>query len=266
MSISHQLQAVRGRARERVVVVVPALAEGRDREPEDVGRVILDVEAALAEEVADRVDRPGHVVLDEDADEAAPDEAGERALPAHGQQAAEHRRDQQRRASTISGNLRLRMRMPRSSTRSLAYLRARASPCVRQSHAGVRVPEAAQRAHHAVAVTDVRRVRIALDVGVRVVLAMVGDPVDDGPLHRQHAEVREDVAGQLVRLERTMGQHPVEADGHAEPADHVHEGEDGDVGPAEPVAPQQRDRQQPSTAKGRKTAAMFTRRSRAVMA
>ena len=74
------LQAVRGGAREGVVVVVPALAEGRDREPEDVGRVILDVEAALAEEVADRVDRPGHVVLEEDAHEAAPDEAGDRAL------------------------------------------------------------------------------------------------------------------------------------------------------------------------------------------
>ena len=45
----------------------------------------------------------------------------------------------------------------------------------------MRVPQAAQRAHHAVAVTDVRRVRITLDVGVRVVLAMVGDPVDDRP-------------------------------------------------------------------------------------
>ena len=132
--------------------------------------------------------------------------------------------------------------MPRSSTRSLAYLCARAWPWVLPEPAGVRVPEAAQRAHDAVAVADVRRVRIALDVGVGVVLAMVGDPVDDGPLHGEHAHVGEQVAGGLVRLERTMGQHPVEADGHAQPADQVHEDEDDDVRPAEPAPPEQRDR------------------------
>ena len=108
--------------------------------------------------------------------------------------------------------------------------------------AGVRVPEAAQRAHDAVAVTDVRGVRIALDVGVRVVLAVVGDPVDDRPLDREHAHVGERVARRLVRLEGAMGQHAVEADGDAETTDQVHEDEDGDVGPAKPDTPEQRDR------------------------
>ena len=106
---------------------------------------------------------------------------------------------------------------------------------------GVRVPEALQRAHGTAVLADVRRVRIALDVGVGVVLAVVGDPVDDGSLHAQHPEVGEYVAGRLVRLEGTMGQHPVEADGHAEAAQQVHDGEDGDVGPADPVAPEDRD-------------------------
>ena len=42
--------------------------------------------------VADRVDRPGDVVQQADADEAAPEERGQRALPRHRPQAAERRR------------------------------------------------------------------------------------------------------------------------------------------------------------------------------
>ena len=38
-------QAVEGGAGEGVVVVVPGLAERRQREPEDVGRLVVDVEA-----------------------------------------------------------------------------------------------------------------------------------------------------------------------------------------------------------------------------
>src|SRR3954467_707216 len=63
-------EAVHGGAREGVVVVVPGLAEGRQCEPEDVGRVVLDVEALVAKEVANGVDRPRHVVDEEDAHQA----------------------------------------------------------------------------------------------------------------------------------------------------------------------------------------------------
>src|SRR5215210_1011189 len=52
-------QPVHRRARERVMVVVPGLAERERREPEHVRGVVLDLEAAGAEEVADGVDRPG---------------------------------------------------------------------------------------------------------------------------------------------------------------------------------------------------------------
>src|SRR5829696_902755 len=72
-------QPVHRRARERVVVVVPGLAEGERREPEDVGRVVVDLEAAAAEEVADGVDRPRDVVQQEDAHRAAPERARHRA-------------------------------------------------------------------------------------------------------------------------------------------------------------------------------------------
>ena len=81
-------EAVDGRAGEGVVVVVPGLAEGRQREPEDVGRVVLDVEAPVPEEVADGVDRPRHVVDEEDAHEAAPQQAGERARDPAGDEVA----------------------------------------------------------------------------------------------------------------------------------------------------------------------------------
>src|SRR3978361_1415763 len=58
-------QALARRAREGVVVVVPGLAEGRDREPEHVRRLVLDVEAPAPEEVAERVDRARDVVEEE---------------------------------------------------------------------------------------------------------------------------------------------------------------------------------------------------------
>jgi hypothetical protein len=102
----------------------------------------------------------------------------------------------------------------------------------------VRVPEAGE----AGAVADVGRVRIALLVGVRMVLAVVGDPVHDGPLERHRAGHGERVLRRLVRLEAAMGEHAVVADGHAEAADQVHDGEDRQIRPVDPAVPQQDDR------------------------
>src|SRR3954453_12829530 len=82
-------QPVLCRARERVVVVVPRLAEARQREPPDVGGVVLDGEPPAAEEVADRVDRPGDVVQQEDPHQAAPQHPGQRAGQPAGDQAAD---------------------------------------------------------------------------------------------------------------------------------------------------------------------------------
>src|ERR1700722_10135056 len=72
-------EPVKRRAREGVVVVVPGLPERERRQPPDVGRQVVDVEPAAAEDVADRVDRPGDVVNEEDPDETAPDQAPSRA-------------------------------------------------------------------------------------------------------------------------------------------------------------------------------------------
>src|SRR5947209_1895928 len=55
-------QSMARAARERVVIVMPGLAEGEDRQDGDVRRVVFDVEAPGAEEVAHGVHRPRHVV------------------------------------------------------------------------------------------------------------------------------------------------------------------------------------------------------------
>ena len=78
----------------------------------------------------------------------------------------------------------------------------------------MRVPEPGERALDAAAVT-VRGVRIALLVGVRVVLAVVGDPCHHRALDRHRAERRERVLDRLERLERAVRQQPVEAERHA---------------------------------------------------
>ena len=52
-------QAVAGAGRVRVVVVVPAFAEGQQRHPPVVGRVVARLEAARAPQVRRRVHQPG---------------------------------------------------------------------------------------------------------------------------------------------------------------------------------------------------------------
>src|SRR6185295_2156527 len=103
--------------------------------------------------------------------------------------------------------------------------------------AQVRPPQALECAHHAVAVADVGRVRVALLVGVRVVLAVVGDPADDRALDRHRAGHGQGVGHGLVGGEGAVGEQAVEADGHAEPGDQVHRREDRHVAPVQDVVP-----------------------------
>jgi hypothetical protein len=143
--------------------------------------VVVGLEAAAAEEVADRVDAPGHVVDEEDPDEAAPQVAGERTLEGAGERVAQECRDHQAGAE-----------QPREPAADLAddrvleQVRGEA-PLLRLAlghgqPAHVGVVEAAQRAAQARAV-PMRRVRVALVVGEGVVLAVIGHPVDHRALH-----------------------------------------------------------------------------------
>ena len=110
--------------------------------------------------------------------------------------------------------------------------------------AGVRVPEAAQHAGGAVAVADVRAVRVALLVGVGVVLAVVGHPAHHGALDRHRAEHGEAVLERLGHEEGAVGEQPVEADGDAEAGEHVHHGQDHEVGRGHRAVPEQDDRRE----------------------
>ncbi len=238
------LQAVAGRARERVVVVVPRLAERREREPEDVRRLVLDLEAAAPEEVADGVDRPGHVVLQEDADEAAPEQTGQQRLH---REAAEHEADERgdREAEQDPPvEAAVDPAHPAVLDELLGVLAALGLAVVGEQPAHVRVEQALERAHPALAELDVGRVRVALLVGVRVVLAVVGDPVDDRALHRHRPGDREAVLDRLEGLERAMREEPVEPDGHAEAGDEVHDGERDEVADADVAVPEQDDRRE----------------------
>ena len=100
------------------------------------------------------------------------------------------------------------------------------------------VPETAESG----AVADMRAVRVALLVGVRVVLAMVGDPIHDRTLNRERTEHRQAVLDPGVGLEGTVRQQPMEAKRHAGGAQHVHHDHDPDVSPVDHRVPQQDDR------------------------
>ena len=106
--------------------------------------------------------------------------------------------------------------------------------------AHVRVPEPGDRPLYAAAVA-VRRVWVALLVGVRVVLAVVGDPRHHRSLDRDGAEDRQRVLDRLVRLERAVGEQAVEAERHAVAGDHVHDRQHREIAPVDQRVPQQDD-------------------------
>ncbi len=73
-------EAVARADRVSVVVVVPALAAGDQGDPPAVTRVVTRLEAACAVEVRGRVDEPGGMQADDDAEESSPDQHGDCAI------------------------------------------------------------------------------------------------------------------------------------------------------------------------------------------
>ena len=219
-----------------MVVVVPGLAEGEEREPEQVARLVLRAEPAAAEEVAERVDRVGRVMEHEHADRAAPQHPGEAVAQRAAERVAEQERGDQA-ADDAPQEAAVDRAHDRIGDQVGRVARPAAAVRVQEQPADVRVREPAQRALHARAVVDVRAVRVARAVGEGVVLAMVGDPRDRRSFDRGGAERREHPAHERRGLEGAVGEHPVEADGHAEAREDVHDQEDEDVVPAQPVAP-----------------------------
>ena len=65
-------QTMPRRSRMGVVIVVPAFAEGDQRDPPVIAGIVARVEAARAPHVRDGVDQPGGVQADDDAQADAP--------------------------------------------------------------------------------------------------------------------------------------------------------------------------------------------------
>ncbi len=62
-----------GHGRERVVIVVPALAKREEAEQPEVTTLVPDVEGTITEQVTNRVDRPWDMVDQHDADKPTPE-------------------------------------------------------------------------------------------------------------------------------------------------------------------------------------------------
>jgi hypothetical protein len=81
-------------------------------------------------------------------------------------------------------------------------------------------------------------VRIALDVGERVVLAVVGHPGDHRALDRHRAEDRDHRAERPRGLKRPVREHPVVAERHAHAGDHVQTDEQPELQRPDRAVPQ----------------------------
>src|SRR5205085_5663679 len=73
--------------------VVPALAEDQEGDEPVVARLVAREVVPAAEHVADRVHTKGGVLVEEDADEAAPEQRLEPALPRSSDRVAERERE-----------------------------------------------------------------------------------------------------------------------------------------------------------------------------
>ncbi len=223
-----------------MVVVVPGLSERHQRQPGDVRRLVLDVEAPAPEDVADRVDRPRHVVDEEDPHEAGPQQRPQRRGQREAvQDEARDERDQQAQADerqVVAADPAHHLVLA-----EIGGVLAKLGRALRLGEpAAVRVPEAPQ----AGTLADVWAVRVALLVGVGVVQAMVCDPGDRRSLDRHRSCDRKGVLDRLARLKRAVGEQAVIADRDAEAGDEVHDEEDRQVDRADGLVPQQDDRKQ----------------------
>jgi hypothetical protein len=91
---------------------------------------------------------------------------------------------------------------------------------------------------------DMGAVGVALAVRVRVVLTVIGDPVEHRALDRQRTHDGEDPLEPRVRLKRAVRQEPVKADGHADRGQQIHPSEDRDIGRVNRAVPEQNHRDQ----------------------
>ena len=192
-------EAVTGGDRVGVVVVVPALAEGQERDPPAVARVVARREAAAAPHVGRRVHQPRRVQAEDDAEEDAPE---------HHRPAADGEQDEaeQRQRDVVIAVEPAVERVGGEIGRVLRHQRGVVVVRIAEEDPPHVRPEPAV----------VRRVRIAVAVGVLVVDAMRRDPENRPALERQRPADGQEVLEGLRRLVAAMGVQPVVAQADAE--------------------------------------------------
>ena len=231
-----------------MVVVVPGLAPRRDRQPRKIARLVAGVVVVAAEEVTQRVDAERRVVHEEDPGGAAPQQRDQPAADGAGQRHAEPERggqaehDPQHERPVDEHDQRVGEQVL-GVPALVGHLHVAEHP------SQMSVDQPRDRAAPAGAVANVRAVRIAVDVGELVVLAVGGHPVDHRSLGGGGTERGEAGTHEAVALEAAVGQQPVKADGDPRAHDHVAERQDQQVlprqqiaGPAEPHADPDHDR------------------------
>ena len=177
---------------------------------------------------------------EEDPDEAGPDHRLEAPLPASADEVAgeerkpERQRDPEQVETVDPPHEPVLVQVAPVLDPALEALR-------REEPADVRVPEPEHVLGQRVAVPGVRGVRVAGPVGERVVLAVVGDPLGERPLHRHAPENRPQGTERGARLEALVREEPVEADGDPQPAGDVEPREQHEVDRAHAAVPEQPD-------------------------
>ncbi len=231
------------RARERVMVVVPALTEDEHCDEPVVARLVPRAEVPPAEHVTDRVDAERGVLVEEDPDQAAPHEPAEAGRERPADRVADQKRQPEREHDPEQVEAVDRAHEP-VVVEVLAVVASLLHAEVREQPADMRVDEAADGGPGAFPVADVRRVRVARLVGERVMLAVVGHPLRQRPLHRHAAEDRQHRFDRLARLEAAVGEVTVEADRRPKGADDVKADEQREIDPVEGDAPEQAHRRE----------------------
>jgi len=191
--------------------------------------------------MANRIDRPGHVVQEQDTNRSAPHHPGQKAIPAadpcptdktgdeHGEQDYGHEQGGDYAEATIVNQI----------GRVATPVRSRVAL---EQPTRVGMPEPLESLGEAVAATGVGAVRVAASVGELMMLAVIGDPADHVPLHGKLTTDREGVANSREGLERPVREQPVVADGDPQPGDDVADAQDRQLSEADHPIPEQRDR------------------------
>ena len=218
------VHAVVGGAGEGVVVVVPTLSHGEEAHEEVIPALVGRDEFAAAVGVADRVHRPGDMVVEEHPDEATPDESVDASLESTEGVPDEEGDQEAQKGPNQEG---LADKDHQLVLEEGAGVAGNVWGKIIQNPADMGMEEALQGA-----------VRIPLLVGVGMVLDVGGRPVQGGALEGHRPADQEEATDPARSLETLMGQHPMIAYGDAEGTENVANQQQGQVDGSDETAPE----------------------------